>query len=105
MSEMTPGEIVRRFAEHDRRIGDKVSRELYDRDRQEIKDDLSHMAMSLERLARSFEDYKQLETRKEAEAQGEQRVNRRTVAVLVVSAVLSVLGNLVTAIINVGGVP
>lgn len=102
---MTPGEIVRRFAEHDRRIGDKVSRELYDRDRQEIKDDLAHMAMSLERLARSFEDYKQLETRKESEAQGEQRVNRRTVAVLVVSAVLSVLGNLVTTIINAGGVP
>lgn len=43
-------EVERRLNEWDRRISGQVSRELYERDRQEMKDDLSDIQQSIREL-------------------------------------------------------
>jgi hypothetical protein len=52
--ELTPGEIVRRFEELERRIASRVSRELYDRDLREIRDDLSEIRENIRQVKESM---------------------------------------------------
>jgi uncharacterized membrane protein YgaE (UPF0421/DUF939 family) len=47
-------EIVRRMEDADRRIASKLSRELYDRDHKEIKEDISEIRASVKEIKDSF---------------------------------------------------
>ena len=89
MSDLTPGEIARKFDELERRVGSKLSRELYEAQRLSLVEDIGEIKMGLRELAASLVAY-----------QKEEREARRSMQTVVVAQFIALIVGIVLTLIG-----
>lgn len=100
MTEMTLAEITRTLEAQERRISSKLSRELYDRDRAEWKDDVAAIRQEVERARSDFDKIVVALTVRLEKDQESRATMQRLVIGAFVSAILSFGSSLAVFIIG-----
>jgi hypothetical protein len=100
MTEMSLSEIARTLDAQERRISSKVSRELYDRDRAEWKDDVAAIRAEIERARADADKIAVALTARLEKDQEDRRGMQRLVVGAFVSAILSFAGSLAVFILG-----